>query len=172
MLRGAIIIQIAGDLCAILCGRVTSARDTLSRYIYIGSFIISAARRYYPHALSVTHVADIKRLAHFSFGEPSRQRVQTGTKFRKNLGEPFGESYDLAISPACLDSILFSNRSLASPSLLLSHPFSFSLSLDLYLAPSPSGQPAELSALKINLCFQKETGAGRRFITKSFAAPF
>jgi len=47
------------------------------------------------------------------------------------------------------------------PCLTFSLPPSLSLSLDLYLAPSPTGSAQNFHALKINLCFQKETGAGQ-----------
>lgn len=80
---------------------------------------------------SVTHVADIKgSYTFFIRRAPSRQRVQTGTKFRKNLGEPFGESYDLAISPACLWIRFYFQTAplphLLSPSLSFSFPRSLS----------------------------------------------
>jgi len=95
--------------------------------------------------------------------------VQTGTKFRKSLGEPFGESYDLAVSPA-LSGFDFYFQTAPLPH-LHTHSFSFP---SIFISPSPSGRAGRtLSALnKINLCFQKETGAGRRFITKSSVAFF
>lgn len=114
--------------------------------------ILCGTRRYYPYTLSITLRNCL--LKYFSSKSSRQVCMQTGIKFRKNL--PSEKVMILLYRPVYrpyLNSILFSNRSL-NLFFSLSHTHIH----NLYVALS-STKAATLSALKINLCFQKETNA-------------